>query len=785
MAGPMLEAARHILNDSPILTGAAIAVTVLAALLAVWLWRRLDRRREAELQDLAALAAALSAAPDDAGEVAEAAYVHSSRLIPSDFFQLGLFQEDVYRTLIWVRDGDRLRNREFALDPEHQGLIGWIRSSGEPLLVPDFLRPEGLPAQPSYASEDPPRSGLFVPILVDGTAVGVVAAQSRKRAAFHRRELLLMKGLAGGLGSALAALAWRDEVRQRERQLGLVEDVARLLTPLRPVSEVMPEAAETIARRLDADRVAVLQGAGPPWIVEADAGNRHPVLFGPEGVEPLLAEAAQTLTLATQSRPSTQASRTLWQVAAPLRVQDRVVGVMYVNRQDLPFLRPDRRLIELVASQLALAFLEASNYSQQQEEAWFTTVLLEVARHASRPGDLASALQSVLELTTLLAGAGWAILLIADSDTDSLAVGPVAGLRRADLERIQDERFFAGDFGLRPPLREEGHLQVDLPASIAEAAGAPTALASILSDGSRLLGIMLVGAEGFEPRRLELLSGIARQISLRLENAMLIEQSAERRSLERELETARSIQEGFLPSAPPQVTGWEVRAFYRAARSVGGDFYDFIPLPPGPEGDRWGLAIADVSDKGVPAALYMALSRTLLRTIAPTETSPGATLQRLNHLLLHDTRADMFVSLWYAVWEPDTGRLTFSNAGHSPPLLFTPGARPERLRVRHIVLGVLPEVDYRDQTLVIPEDGMLLLYTDGVSEAQDPQGDLFEVEGIEATVESLETWSPGAVVEALEWRLAEFGGPHDPIDDLTMVCLQRLPAAPPDNPPGG
>src|SRR3990170_8197243 len=137
-------------------------VLALAAAGVLVLLIRLERRREGELRTLAALAQAIAGAPDDATEVAEAAYVHTARLLPADFFQLGVFEGEAYRTLIWIRDGDRVRNREFTLDSAREGLVGWIRRSGESLRIPDFRRMGDLPARPSYESDDPPGSGLFV-----------------------------------------------------------------------------------------------------------------------------------------------------------------------------------------------------------------------------------------------------------------------------------------------------------------------------------------------------------------------------------------------------------------------------------------------------------------------------------------------------------------------------------------------------------------------------------------------------------------------------------------------
>jgi sigma-B regulation protein RsbU (phosphoserine phosphatase) len=299
-------------------------------------------------------------------------------------------------------------------------------------------------------------------------------------------------------------------------------------------------------------------------------------------------------------------------------------------------------------------------------------------------------------------------------------------------------------------------------------------MGSVLTDGAHMLGLLLVEGEDLQGRRSSLIAGIANQISLRLENAALVEQAAVRRSLEREMETARTIQKSFLPATSPQPPGWRVGAFWHAARSVGGDFYDFIPLPAGPAGPRWGLAIADVSDKGVPAALYMALTRTLLRTVATVDPSPASTMARLNSLLIHETRGDMFVSLWYGIWEPEAGRVTYSNAGHNPPILFRRNEQCETLRTRHMVLGVMPDVPYEESVVDLSPDSMLLLYTDGVSEAPGDGGQLFGVHRIENIVLGLADWNPEVVLGVLAERVVAFSGQPDPNDDLTIVCLNRL-----------
>jgi serine phosphatase RsbU (regulator of sigma subunit)/GAF domain-containing protein len=766
----------------PLMAAALVLVLGLAAAGVLILLVRLERRREGELRTLAALAQAIAGAPDDASEVAEAAYVHTARLLTADFFQLGVFEGDSYRTLIWIRDGNRVHNREFALDGGREGLVGWIRRTGKSLLIPDFRRTENLPAPPSYASDDPPASGLFVPLMVENAVIGIIAVQSRRRRAFRRREEFLLRALAGSVATTLAAMSWRGEVQARERQIALLEDVARLLTPLRPLTAVLPEVADQIAARLEASTAAVFEISDERLALLAASAGRAETGFA-ERPEVLffVQSAAASRSLVTRAReqedPGHPTPHSTWECACPLRVQDRVLGVLYVSRRSGPLLRADRRLVELVASQLALAFLEAANYAQQQEEAWFTTVLLEIARHAAQPGDPDIALLAVLQLTTLLAGAGWTILLTADPAGARLTVGPTAGIKKPALESLSDLVFTPEEFGVSAPLTDETPRPLLLPAPLADATGGGAAMASVLTDGKRLLGLLLVQADNVEGRRSSLLTGIAHQISLRLENTALIEEVADRRSLERELRTARGIQKSFLPLAPPQHAGWQVGAFWRAARSVGGDFYDFIPLPPGPDGPRWGLAIADVSDKGVPAALYMALTRTLLRTVAPADLEPAATLARLNHLLLHETSSDMFVSAWYGIWEPDSARLTYANAGHNPPFLFRPDRAALMLPSGQTVLGVLPDIEYKQGSLEMPAGSLLLMYTDGVSEAGDGK-ELFGVQRIEHTVLGLSTWEPSHVLAALGERVAEFSGHSDPADDVTIVCLHRRPSPP-------
>jgi hypothetical protein len=240
-----------------------------------------------------------------------------------------------------------------------------------------------------------------------------------------------------------------------------------------------------------------------------------------------------------------------------------------------------------------------------------------------------------------------------------------------------------------------------------------------------------------------------------------------------ELALAGRMQASLLPGNPPQVPGWQVAAALRPAREASGDFYDFIPLPRG----RLGLVIADVADKGMAAALYMALSRTLIRTYAADHPDrPDLALHAANERILADTEADLFVTVFYGILDPDAGMLTYCNAGHHPPYLLSRGLEGiQPLPGRGIALGVVedPQWDYR--TAQFPPGAALLLYTDGVLDAQNPQQEQFGSEKMLDVALSNLGRPAHDMQEELLSRLQQFTGEASQFDDITLVTVVREP----------
>ena len=312
-------------------------------------------------------------------------------------------------------------------------------------------------------------------------------------------------------------------------------------------------------------------------------------------------------------------------------------------------------------------------------------------------------------------------------------------------------------------------------AALAELRAAGVKLVVPLVTHGELIGLLNLGPrlsdQEYSGDDRRLLESLAAQAAPALRVGQLVrEQEAEIRSrerLEQELSVARLIQQNFLPRRVPELDGWSVAAEYRPAREVGGDFYDFIDLPDG----RLGLVIGDVTDKGVPAALVMAATRSVLRASAQRLIEPGLVLARVNEHLCPDIPENMFVTCLYGVLEPSTGRLVFANAGHNLPYVSCDGVVSE-LRARGMPLGLMPGMDYEEAETVLPVGADLLLNSDGLVEAHDPTRAMFG----DARLAGLMAHGEGGttLITSLLTALAAFTEQREvQEDDITLVAVRR------------
>jgi sigma-B regulation protein RsbU (phosphoserine phosphatase) len=278
----------------------------------------------------------------------------------------------------------------------------------------------------------------------------------------------------------------------------------------------------------------------------------------------------------------------------------------------------------------------------------------------------------------------------------------------------------------------------------------------------------------FSQGDLELLSTIASSAAIAIENARLYQVAVERGRLERELQMAREVQASLLPHETPQIPGWEFAARWQPAREVAGDYYDFFSL----EGGRLGLLIADVSGKGMPAALFMALTRSTVRASVGYTPSPAEGIALANRLICADSTGGTFVTLFYALLDPATGEMSYVNAGHNPPLLCRGSAHIESAQLAELTrtgmaLGVVADTSFEQHTVQLEHGDCVLLYTDGVTEAMDAQEQVFGDERLRRVLLAQRHAPVADVIGALEGALQGYVGDSLPFDDITIVAVRR------------
>jgi serine phosphatase RsbU (regulator of sigma subunit)/predicted ester cyclase len=242
----------------------------------------------------------------------------------------------------------------------------------------------------------------------------------------------------------------------------------------------------------------------------------------------------------------------------------------------------------------------------------------------------------------------------------------------------------------------------------------------------------------------------------------------EREYVEHELRVAKRIQQASLPKEVPKLEGWQISPYYQPAREVGGDFYDFHLLSEG----RVGLVVGDATGKGVPAALVMSTTCGMLRLGAQSYSSPGVMLQRVNEALVEDVPSSTFVTCFYAILDPESGHLSYANAGHDLPYLRRRGGDCEELRARGMPLGLMPGMGYEEKEISLEAGEAALFYSDGLVEAHDPGGEMFGFARLRELV--AEHSEERSLEEALLEELYSFVGEGwEQEDDITLLTLRR------------
>lgn len=290
---------------------------------------------------------------------------------------------------------------------------------------------------------------------------------------------------------------------------------------------------------------------------------------------------------------------------------------------------------------------------------------------------------------------------------------------------------------------------------------------------SGTLGIINVATEDWQfltSADLQLLSAVGAQVAIALERASLFDVTrAQRARLEEELQLARAVQESLLPERLPSIPGYDLAADWRSALEMAGDFYDVFPLPDG----RWAIVIADVSDKGAAAAMYMAMTRSLLRASAAVYASPAGALKEVNQQLLEHTSSVMFVTMIYAVLDPASHTLIYANAGHNRPMIRHTGGEIETLPSNGIALGATEDPKLSDRQVMLTPGDLLLLYTDGVTDALNKDGVTYDLQQLTAALQHAPASGARAQLQHVLGDLNAFIGEAPRYDDITLFVITR------------
>lgn len=302
-----------------------------------------------------------------------------------------------------------------------------------------------------------------------------------------------------------------------------------------------------------------------------------------------------------------------------------------------------------------------------------------------------------------------------------------------------------------------------------------TMCAPVLGGGETSLGVIQIYTEKlrqpFKRDDLDVLVSVASQVSLAVENARLHSQLLRQREIQRDLEVATQIQLGFLPDRRPRAAGYEFSDYYEAAQSVGGDYFDYVALPQG----RVAIAIADVAGKGIPAALLMARLYSAARYHLLTHASVAEAMTGLNAEIASSGLGFRFITCVLAVLNPSRHELTLANAGHQPPLRRTAGGTVDALAktVSGMPLGVTPQQTFQEATLHLEPGDTVVFYTDGITEAMNPDEQIYGIKGLAAYLARGPVEAED-LTRGITTDIEQFSQGHTQRDDRCLVCLRRV-----------
>jgi serine phosphatase RsbU (regulator of sigma subunit) len=751
---------------------------------------------------------ALAHATFDSEKVIDLLYEYARRIAPADLYRIEWVQGEREQKSMLLALEATPRETRHPYETRTSPVFDYFLTHRDPVRAIDLARSYIQPLDATgicitagnqvQVDERLPRSVLLVPLFAGDEFMGVLslfAARPRMYRQSHGRDLASMCGQAAVTiqNARLYAIE-----RKRAGQLATVSEVSRQVAALVDLDELLQKLVNQIRERFGYTHVHIFIVDGGYALFRASTHPRGSewrargvgYRVGLEGIVGSVAATGEPLIVGDVSQdprfvpyPDMEIDSTRSEIVVPLAIGKQVTGVLDVESSEPhAFGDEDMFVLKTLAAQIAVAVEDARLFNAQKEEAYFLNVMLQVSENLAATNNLDEALETVVRITPLLVGvARCAVLLYRPAD-HTFVPAKAYGLSR----ELQDE-FLKLDFktddqhAFAKMYRDQAPLMIDDAASsgllrpeFMETFGIRSLLVAPLMTRREIVGALLVdqGARvrHFSPHEIEVVMGIANQAAVAIESARLSQTAEEKKQLEYELRLARQIQKSFLPEACPVVRGYELCSEWQTAREVSGDFYDFIPLRDG----RLGMLIADVSDKGIAAAMFMALSRTILRTMAFGKQTARETLEVSNNLIIADAHSDMFVTVFYAILDPETNRLTYVNAGHNPPLFYRAASKElTTLKGHGLSLGVLEDISLEEHAIEMAPGDLVLMYTDGVTDAINSREQEFGAARLADVVMANAHQTVECIVDEITHAVTEFAGEGVRFDDVTMVALKR------------
>lgn len=724
------------------------------------------------------------------------------------------FKDDAGNMLHVHYYADRVLRRSFSR-PYRTGIAEAIIDSGHPLLLRNELEQQAhgaLHVVSPGAEKDLNQSVLGVPFFRDGKACGAVTVQSYQVNAFDENDLRLLQTLTNSMSVALENARLFDETQQRNAELAIINSVQEGLASKLDMQSIYNLVGEKIRTTFNAQVVSIVtydpatqvmygqyyfeDGKVLPGVTLPSFGFRKHVV---ETGQPLIINRDMLHWMEEYDNPIIQGLQPKSAIFIPLSVGREVMGVISLqnNDQENAFSEADVRLLTTLANSMSVALENARLFDQTQQRNAELRIINSVQEGLASKLDL----QAIYELV------GDKLRATFHNMDISIRIYDVrTGLIHyryvyEDGRQITIDPFVMAKTGFGPYAIRTGETVVineDMPKAMEKYGSGlvPGTLRSKslvmvpLMTGSESPGLITLSdvnrEHAFSESDVRLLQTLANSMSVALENARLWEQEKlYRKALQRELEIGREIQAGFLPETLPQVEGWEIAALLMSAREVAGDFYDAFELPDG----TIGLVIADVCDKGVGAALFMTLFRSLIRVTASQEyyehtkniglALPAAErLQRTisltnNYIAETHYESGMFATLFFGILDPRAGRLTYVNGGHEPPLILHAGNVRESLCKTGPAVGALADCHFDVNVVQLDPDEMLIAFTDGAPEAKDPRGEFFGRERLHEILRQA-SLTADAMVKTIETRLRGHIGGATQFDDITLLAVKHV-----------